>query len=147
MGEFCSWWHPVHSVAAPPRPLGPRTTFGSWVFPSSPCNGASPGIWQFWQRGCCNTERTTSNARSAPSDGGDCCAITSLSNHAPKASVAARTARMDMATVFGHVGLMEFSQLRERARQVAQCLARILFNRGTVRHDDPLERFDLGTLQ
>ena len=88
MGKFCSWWHPAHSMAAAPRPPGPRTTFWSWTCPSSPCNGASPGIWQFWQRGCCNTERTTSNARSAPSDGGDGCAITSLMKHAPKANVA-----------------------------------------------------------
>src|SRR6266849_1554550 len=30
--------------------------------PSSNCKGASPGMWQFWQRGCWSTARIVSNA-------------------------------------------------------------------------------------
>ena len=30
--------------------------------PASNWSGASPGMWQFWQRGCCSTARTVSNA-------------------------------------------------------------------------------------
>src|SRR6266496_1133983 len=45
-----------------PRPAGPRCTFWVCTWPSSPCSGASPGMWQFWQRGCWSTARTVSKA-------------------------------------------------------------------------------------
>jgi len=51
----------------------PRTTYCWCTWLSSPCRGALSGIWQFWQRGCCNTERTISKACvAALLDAGDC---------------------------------------------------------------------------
>src|SRR3989442_4026292 len=47
-------------------------------------------MWQFWHRGCWNTERTTSKAASAPPDDGDC-AIAGVASIAKGESAAIMT--------------------------------------------------------
>jgi len=51
-------------------------------------------MWQFWQRGCCRTDLTVSNAGSALSGEAGDYAIALCANHALTVSAAAKTARV-----------------------------------------------------
>ena len=60
-GGFWAPWHVAHVSPGEPWPSGPRRTFIACGRSTSK-SGASPGMWQFWQRGCWNTAFTVSNA-------------------------------------------------------------------------------------
>src|SRR5271154_3127686 len=62
-----------------------------WTWLSSPCSGASPDGWQFWQRG----ETKTVQARLKAA----CAAAESDLGAPPSAADAARMARMELAGV------------------------------------------------
>src|SRR5438552_17925708 len=98
----------------------------AWARPSSNCSGASPGMWQFWQRGCWSTARTVSNAATPSSFDGAAAGDAAGRSAAAAASTAAaeNAARPYGAGRVGFIGLASQVRSGEPEREPAQPLAR-----------------------